>query len=423
MECATLMLNKPVGYECSRKPQHHPSVLELLPLPLRERGVQPIGRLDADTTGLLLISDDGQLNHILSSARRKLPKVYLATTRHPLDAGQIARLLAGVMLNDEPQPIAAAAAGIAGENLLRLTLTEGKYHQVKRMVAAAGNRVEALHREAPTLSVALKKVEGQLGAALFERTAANVRITTLGERIVAQARRVLDEAVKLEEIADATGDPMSGQLRVGIIYTIAPYLLPKLIPALHREAPLIPLFLKEDFTGNLIPALKAGELDVIVIALPFAEPGLVAQPAYDEPFRVVVPAAHPWVGRPDVAASELDGENLLLLGQGNCFRDQVLESCPRLTGEDALEHAIEGSSLETIRHMVASGAGVAVMPSTAADPLIGREPLVRVLPFSGESPRRTVGLVWRVTFPRPQAIDAVRAAVLSCQLPGATPVR
>ena len=148
MECASLMLNKPAGYECSRKPQHHPSVLELLPLPLRERGVQPIGRLDADTTGLLLISDDGQLNHILSSARRKVPKVYLATTRHPVDAGQINRLLAGVLLNDEPQPIFAAAAEIAGENLLRLTITEGKYHQVKRMVAAAGNRVEALHREA-----------------------------------------------------------------------------------------------------------------------------------------------------------------------------------------------------------------------------------------------------------------------------------
>ncbi len=147
-ECASLVLHKPAGYECSRKPQHHPSVLELLPLPLRERGVQPIGRLDEDTTGLLLITDDGQLNHVLSSAKRKVPKVYLATTKHPVDAGQIAKLLAGVLLNDEPEPIAAAAAEIAGECLLRLTVTEGKYHQVKRMVAAAGNRVEALHREA-----------------------------------------------------------------------------------------------------------------------------------------------------------------------------------------------------------------------------------------------------------------------------------
>jgi 16S rRNA pseudouridine516 synthase len=146
-EFASLVLNKPAGYECSRKPLHHPSVLTLLPVPLRERDVQPIGRLDEDTTGLLLITDDGQLNHVLSSAKKKVPKVYLATTKHPLDQAQIDALLAGVLLNDEPAPIAAAGAEIAGDFLLRLTITEGKYHQVKRMVAAAGNRVEALHRE------------------------------------------------------------------------------------------------------------------------------------------------------------------------------------------------------------------------------------------------------------------------------------
>ena len=146
-EFATLMLHKPAGYECSRNPQFHPSVLKLLPAPLRARGVQPIGRLDEDTTGLLLITDDGQLNHVLSSSRRKVPKTYLATTRHPLDQALVDRLLAGVQLNDEPAPIAAAAAEIAGERLLRLTVTEGKYHQVKRMIAAAGNRVVALHRE------------------------------------------------------------------------------------------------------------------------------------------------------------------------------------------------------------------------------------------------------------------------------------
>ena len=147
-EFACVMLHKPAGYECSRMPLHHPSVLSLLPVQLRERDVQPIGRLDEDTTGLLLITDDGQLNHVLSSAKRKVPKVYLATTRHPIDQDQVDQLLAGVLLNDEPEPIAAAACEIAGENLLRLTLTSGKYHQVKRMVAAAGNRVEALHREA-----------------------------------------------------------------------------------------------------------------------------------------------------------------------------------------------------------------------------------------------------------------------------------
>lgn len=146
LEVASIVLNKPSGYECSRRPQHHLGVLELIPPQLRERGLQPIGRLDEDTTGMLLLTDDGQLNHVLSSGKRKVPKVYLATTKHPLDATQIEQLLAGVQLNDEPAPIAAAGAEIAGPHLLRLTLTEGKYHQVKRMLAAVGNRCEALHR-------------------------------------------------------------------------------------------------------------------------------------------------------------------------------------------------------------------------------------------------------------------------------------
>jgi len=304
-----------------------------------------------------------------------------------------------------------------------MTLTEMRYIVALARERHFGKAAEACHVSQPTLSVALKKVEGQLGSALFERTASDVRITALGERIVAQAKRVLEEAVRLDEIADSTGDPLSGQLRVGIIYSIAPYLLPQFIPAVHQQAPNMPLFLKEDFTGNLIPALKAGELDVIVIALPFSEPGLVAQAVYEEPFRVVVPAAHAWSQRTAIPAAELDGQNLLLLGQGNCFRDQVLESCPRLTAPDGLANSLEGGSLETIRYMVASGAGIAVMPSTAADPLIDKEPLVKVLSFAGTQPSRTVGLVWRVTFPRPQAIDAVRAALLSCQLPGATSKR
>jgi len=304
-----------------------------------------------------------------------------------------------------------------------MTLTEMRYLVALARERHFGKAADACHVSQPTLSVAIKKVEGQLGAALFERSASEVRITAFGERIVAQARRVLEEAVHLEEIAASGRDPLTGSLRVGVIYTIAPYLLPQLVPALHRQAPAMPLFLKEDFTANLIPALKAGELDVIVIALPFAEPGLVAQPVYEEPFRFVVPADHAWAARPSVSAEEMDGQNLLLLGQGNCFRDQVLESCPRLTAHDALEHSLEGGSLETIRYMVASGAGVAVMPSTAADPLVDKEVMVKVLHFAGESPRRTVGLVWRVSFPRPQAIDVVRSALLACSLPGTTAIR
>jgi 16S rRNA pseudouridine516 synthase len=143
---AYLLLHKPAGYECSRQPQCHPSVFALLPDVLANRGVQCVGRLDQDTTGLLLLSDDGQFVHVWSSGKKRTPKVYDVTLRHPLGDAAIASLLAGVQLHDEPHPIAAAACESTGERSLRLTITEGKYHQVKRMVAAVGNRVEALHR-------------------------------------------------------------------------------------------------------------------------------------------------------------------------------------------------------------------------------------------------------------------------------------
>ncbi|GAB1389504.1 MAG: 16S rRNA pseudouridine(516) synthase [Rubrivivax sp.] len=147
-ERALIMLHKPAGFECSQKPRHHPGVMSLLPAPLRTRGVQPVGRLDADTTGLLLLTDDGRLLHRLTSPRHHVPKVYEASTRHPLTPGQVQQLLAGVVLDDDPAPVRAAEAEATAERALRLVLTEGKYHQVKRMVAAVGNRVEALHRSA-----------------------------------------------------------------------------------------------------------------------------------------------------------------------------------------------------------------------------------------------------------------------------------
>ena len=310
-----------------------------------------------------------------------------------------------------------------------MTLTEMRYITALDKTRHFGRAADACHVSQPTLSVAIKKVEQQIGAPLFERGASEIRTTPLGELIVTQIKRVLDETLRLDEIATQSRDPLKGPLRVGVIYTIAPYLLPALIPVLHKLAPDMPLFLREDFTANLIPMLKEGELDILVLALPVDVPGIVAQRVYEEPFRVVVPAAHEWAGRKSVRNDELDGQQLLLLGSGNCFRDQVLEACPRLQRAEGMSGSIEGSSLETIRHMVASGAGIAVMPSSAADPLVDREPMVKVLPFaeasghvakSGESAGvgRTVGLAWRTTFPRPKAVDAVRQAILSCQLPG-----
>lgn len=145
-EKAYLMLHKPAGYECSHKPQHHPSIYSLLPAPLIERGVQAIGRLDEDTTGLLLLSDDGTFIHRMSSPKWKVPKIYEVTAKHAVDEAQIARLLQGVQLVDEPAPIAALDCKQVSENVIHLTLAEGKYHQVKRMVAAISNRVEGLKR-------------------------------------------------------------------------------------------------------------------------------------------------------------------------------------------------------------------------------------------------------------------------------------
>jgi LysR family transcriptional regulator, hydrogen peroxide-inducible genes activator len=300
-----------------------------------------------------------------------------------------------------------------------MTLTEMRYLVSLARERHFGRAAERCHVSQPTLSVAIKKVERELGAALFERSAAELRLTPFGERVVEQARRVLAEALKLDEIGEQGRDPLEGPLRIGVIYTIAPYLLPQLVPALHSRAPGMPLYLREDFTANLVPALKQGELDVVLLALPLESPGIVTQALYEEAFRVVVPVGHALQG--PVAASQLSADQLLMLGQGNCFRDQVLEACPHLADPRDLADAVEGSSLETLRYMVASGAGVAVMPSTAADPLAEREPLVRVLPFADPEPTRQVGLGWRVTFPRPQAIDAVKAAILGCKLPGTVP--
>jgi len=145
-EHALVLLHKPAGYECSQKPKHHPSVLSLLPPPLRTRGLQPVGRLDEDTTGLLLLTDDGALIHRLTSPKHHVPKVYQVACKHPVDDSQLQRLLAGVVLDDDPALVQAAAVERTGDNTLSLTLTEGKYHQVKRMLAAVGNRVEGLHR-------------------------------------------------------------------------------------------------------------------------------------------------------------------------------------------------------------------------------------------------------------------------------------
>ncbi|MDE2584841.1 MAG: LysR family transcriptional regulator, partial [Betaproteobacteria bacterium] len=263
-----------------------------------------------------------------------------------------------------------------------MTLTEMRYIVALSRERHFGRAAEKCHVSQPTLSVALKKVEERLGVLLFERSAAEVRLTPVGEEVATQVERVLNEAQRVEEIASRGKDPFAGPLRLGVIYTIGPYLLPRLVPGLHRAVPHMPLYLQENFTHLLAESLKRGELDVIVVAQPFEEPGIVTQAVYDEPFRVLVPAGHPWANRKSIAPGELKGEELLVLGQGNCFRDQVVAACPRLTEPGGLERAYEGGSLETIRHMVASGTGVAVLPASAIEAAPPDPQLAVALPFS-----------------------------------------
>ncbi len=303
-----------------------------------------------------------------------------------------------------------------------MTLTDLRYLVALARERHFGRAAEKCHVSQPTLSVAIKKVEEELGVQLFERSATEVKITTTGQRIVAQAEKVLLEAAQIPEIAAAGRDPLSGPLRLGVIYTIGPYLLPRLIPLVHRHAPRMPLMIQENYTTRLIEGLKRGELDVVVLSLPIDEAGIVAQPVYDEPFRVLLPVSHPWAAQTHIDPDTLADDQLLLLGAGNCFRDQVLEVCPHCRNVGGLQRTLEGSSLETIRHMVATGLGVTVLPSSAADELPTHNPLVAVRPFSSPEPTRRVALAWRVTYPRNGAIDILRTAIIESALPGVRPV-
>lgn len=303
-----------------------------------------------------------------------------------------------------------------------MTLTELKYIVAVARELHFGRAAEACFVSQPTLSVAIKKLEDELGVVLFERGSSEVSLTSSGERIVVQAQRVLDEAARVKELAKQGKDPLSGALRVGVIYTISPYLLPALIRQLVRDTPQMPLLLNENLTVKLLELLKNGEIDVAILALPLPESGLMIQPVYDEQFVVGVPRAHPWAKKRAVSADDLKKETMLLLGSGHCFRDQVLEVCPELSrfsaGAEGIQKTFEGSSLETIRHMVASGLGVTVLPMSSTPEKVPRDSLIAYLPFKKPVPDRRVVLAWRKSFTRGAAIEALRRAILKCPLYG-----
>ena len=314
-----------------------------------------------------------------------------------------------------------------------MTLTELKYIVAVARERHFGKAADACFVSQPTLSVAVKKLEEELDVKLFERSANEVTVTPLGEEIVRQAQSVLEQAANIKDIAKRGKDPLAGALKLGVIYTIAPYLLPDLVRQVITRTPQMPLMLQENFTVKLLEMLRTGEIDCAILAEPFPDAGLALAPLYDEPFFAAVPRSHPLAQQSSVTTDELKNETMLLLGNGHCFRDHVLEVCPEFarfsSNAEGIRKSFEGSSLETIKHMVAAGMGITLVPrlSVPADALVAKkrgkdESFVKYLPVQDDKgalpPTRRVVLAWRRSFTRYEAIAALRNAVYACELPG-----
>ena len=335
---------------------------------------------------------------------------------------------------------------------INMTLTELKYIVAVAREKHFGRAADACFISQPTLSVSIKKLEDELEVKLFERNANEVTVTPLGEEIVRQAQSVLEQAANIKEIAKRGKDPLAGALKLGVIYTIGPYLLPALVRQAIARTPQMPLMLQENFTVKLLEQLRTGEIDCAILAEPFPDTGLATADLYDEPFMVAVPSTHALAARSSISAEELKQETMLLLGNGHCFRDHVLEVCPEFarfaSNAEGIRKSFEGSSLETIKHMVAAGMGVTVVPllsipraelaasmkATKAMAVAKAKPAkkraavsavhdddteyVRYIPFEGDAPTRRVVLAWRRSFTRYEAIAALRNAVYACELAG-----
>jgi LysR family hydrogen peroxide-inducible transcriptional activator len=253
---------------------------------------------------------------------------------------------------------------------------------------------------------------------------------------VRQAQSVLEQAAEIKEIAKRGKDPLAATMRLGVIYTIGPYLLPDLVRQIITDIPQMPLMLQENFTVRLLEMLRTGEIDCAILAEPFPESGLAIAPLYDETFMAALPLNHPLATEAFITPEQLKNETMLLLGTGHCFRDHVLEVCPEFaryaSQTDGIRKTFEGSSLETIKHMVAAGMGVTLVPRLSVPDLKpvhkrsgGRhESPVRYLPIvdpaGGKPPTRRVVLAWRRSYTRYEAIAAMRNAIYACPLPGVT---
>ena len=243
----------------------------------------------------------------------------------------------------------------------------------------------------PALSLAIKKIENELGVLIFERNRMGISLTTVGEKIVNQAQIVLEEADKIKAISVVEKNTQQVEIKIGLIYSIAPYLLPSIIPLVKNSSPEIILEAEEDITTNLIKKLEEGSIDAAIIALPFVVPGIETQPLYDEPFKVLIQTKHPWNNKQKINAKELKNEKILLLDNTHCFSMQVREACPGISDKAEVQ---AGTSLETIRNMVASNLGISILPQSATANNYSND-LINILPFESPIPFRRVAMAFR----------------------------
>ena len=289
-----------------------------------------------------------------------------------------------------------------------------KLKDLRYLVAVAdtrhfGRAAERCFVSQPTLSTQLKKLEEYLGVQLIERQPKRVALTAAGEEIVTRARRILEASDEVVTLARAHRDPLAGALRIAMLPTIGPYLLPRVAREIRKALPRLDLRLYEYTTAAMLAKLPAGEIDLGILALPVDLDGLEARELYDEAFMVALPAAHPLAKRPTIRIQDLQGETLLLLEDGHCLRDQALAVCSHASMQEKQD--FRATSLETLRQMVATGAGVTLLPELATHGAYRHARGVVVRPFARPAPLRKIGGVWRKTTARHAAIAAVCAQI------------
>ena len=288
-----------------------------------------------------------------------------------------------------------------------MTLNELRYVVAVAQTQHFSKAAEACHVSQPSLSIAIRKLEEELGITIFQRGKRQVEITPEGESVVQQAQKVIEEAEKLSYLKSVQKSPLEGILKVGAIFTVGPYLYPSLIPYMRKHYPAMPLHIDEDYTENLRKKLLTAEIDIAVLALPFSDPAVETMEVYDEDFMPLFYEGHPFAEMSEIGVEDIPNKDLLMLGKGNCFRDQVIAACPNcMSPSTNNDHWVVGSSLETIRHMVAMKLGITVMPVTALAKQTDY-PGLDTRPFSEPAPKRRIILAWRSSFPRKEAVRVI----------------